>query len=253
MKKRNLNPLNLVCIAALLLSSSACFAQNKDSAPETPTATPGQGEQVNVDTIKEKYGARGDESELGVVQNRTYSKANKITLGVMGGVITSDPFLTTKSLGLNLGYHFSEYLSLSVLGWRAWAGASSALTTFQENKGATADTNPTSGYLGTEAVGSLLYGKLSVLGKAIIYYDFYLLGGLGATFTESGKYLTPHVGLGQRFYLSRLVSLRVDYRFMVYHEDILEKTILNRLYQVKGNRNNFSNVISIGIDFMLGR
>src|SRR5476649_915658 len=58
-----------------------------------------EAEHVNVENIKSKYWARGDESELGVVQNRLYSKEHKIEVGVFGGVVATDPFLQVNSVG----------------------------------------------------------------------------------------------------------------------------------------------------------
>jgi outer membrane beta-barrel protein len=97
----------------------------------------------------------------------------------------------------------------------------------------------------------MLYGKLSVLGKSIIYYDLHLLGGLGYTRTENGSYATPSLGIGQRFYLSKLTSFRVDYRLQYYNETLIEKQITTKLGQPVGARDNFNNTITFGFSFML--
>jgi hypothetical protein len=86
----------------------------------------------------------------------------------------------------------------------------------------------------------------------IIYYDMHLLGGLGLTNTESGKYFTPSLGIGQRFYVNRRTSLRIDYRAMFYHEALLEKEIPQKIGTVQGHRNNWTHVITVGIDIMFG-
>jgi hypothetical protein len=74
--------------------------------------------------------------------------------------------------------------------------------------------------------------------------------GLGATMTESGTDFTPSLGIGQRFFVSKSASIRFDYRLMVYHETILEKEVPQKLGQVRGRRNNFSNVVTLGVDFL---
>lgn len=215
------------------------------------SAPPSDVEQVNVDSIKEKYWARGNATELGVVQNRAYSKKGKLEFSVMGGILYSDPFLSVTPVGGSIGYHFSEYLSLHALGFKHFVTPSSALQTFQsESSGGTVNANIPRYYVGLEGMGSLFYGKLSVLGQAIIYYDFYLTLGGGATNTESGTYATPTIGLGQRFYSSRHISIRLDYRMAYYREDILEKVIPTKLGQIAGARDNFNNVIVLGISLM---
>lgn len=237
--------------------SPAAYAADTAVSPTTgptqgPSDTDSSAEKVNVDSIKEKYWARGDQSEMGVIQNRTYTKDGKWELGVFGGAILTDPFLNVNNYGFNLGYHFSEYFSLSALAWRSSASNSSALNTFVSTEGVSTNYNKPLGYYGIEARGSFLYGKLSLLGNSIIYYDMHLLGGLGLTDTVNGQYITPDIGLGQQVYLSKVVSIRLDYRFMYYHEAIKQDVIIQQLGQVVGHRSNFSNVITLGVSFMFG-
>ena len=238
------------------------------AATATPEATPpgvkasgfddqgGKAERVNVENIKQKYWARGEESELGVVQNRLYSKEHKIELSGFYGFLGSDPFLNTSAVGGSIGFHLSEYLSLSVMGWKSYANPSSAFEGFTQNlqaaKGVPAvpDTNFPKSYYGGEVGWNLLYGKLSVLGKAIIYYDLHLLGGLGVTSTESGNNLTPHIGLGQQVFLSKLISLRVDYRLMRYNETLINKA--NGSNTLGDNRVNWTNAITVGVSLLFG-
>jgi outer membrane beta-barrel protein len=239
-------------LALGLNSRTSQAEEQKETKPAADSAKAEPDlEQVNVDNIKERYWARGNETELGVVQNRAYSKTGKVEFGLLGGVDFSDPFLTLKHLGLDAGYHLSEYISLHILYWKYFVGNSDAELTFEQYSGATANTNKPSYYLGTELDGSMLYGKLSVLGQSIIYYDLHLLGGLGLTNTESGTYFTPHLGVGQRFYLSKILSLRVDYRLDYFRETIFEKQIVTKLGQSVGQRDNFTNTITLGLSLMI--
>lgn len=239
--------LTLFVLAWILFQTAAAFSAELKAAHIEE-----QAQEADVDKIKEKYWARGQESELGVVQNRTYSKARKFNAGLIGGTVFSDPFLSTKILGGSLGYHFNETLGVQALAWKAYVSPSTALQTFEEFRGATANTNPPQWYAGTEATASIIYGKLSLAGLSIIYYDLHGIVGAGITQTESGRYATPHVGIGQRFFLSRLASLRIDYRLMGYRETIVEKEIPTKLGEPVGSRNNWSNTISIGVDFHIG-
>jgi outer membrane beta-barrel protein len=259
----------LAALGGLTFSDSALADDTRSAAAAAanpvpgPSATPPEdaAENVNVDSIKEKYWARGDQSELGVVQNRTYTKAHKWELGLFGGTVATDPFLSVYNAGGTFGYHFSEYFAVQALYFRDWASPSSALTTLEQqltaqnngNKnGATANTNPPRDYYGAEMVWSLLYGKLSVFGQSIIYYDLNLLGGLGFTATQSGTDFTEHVGIGQQVYLSKRVSLKFDYRLMHYEETITQSVIPTEFGDPVGNRQNYSNVFVFGVSFMLG-
>lgn len=243
----------VIAPAVLAILAISAFAGSVASAAEKKkeTAPSSDAEKVNVDIIKEKYWAKGEESELGVVQNRQYSKSKKFQLGLFGGFVTSDPFLSTKALGLSLAYHLSEYVGVGLVYWKDFVSASTALQTFEESRGATANTNKPRYTIGAEALFSMIYGKLSLLGKAIIYYDLHLTAGGGITNTESGTYVSPHIGIGQRFYLTEKWSLRLDYRMLYYNEKILEKEIPTKLGQEVGSRGNFNNVITLGFDFLL--
>lgn len=207
-------------------------------------------DEVNVEAIKKKYWTKGEKTKLGVVQNRKYSKTGKWQLGVLGGLVSSDPFLDTQSLGVSAGYHFNEYFSLSVMAWKFMVSDSAAHQKFREFQGAEASTNKPNYYVGAEGSASLIYGKLSLLGESIIYYDLYFTLGSGVTATETGKYFTPSVGIGQRFFLSNSFSLRIDFRQMVYRETLIEKTIPTKIGEPIGERTNWSSAIFIGVDFL---
>jgi len=251
-------------LSALLLTQAFARAQDTSAAPSAAAkpktaqksaleekSTTG-AERVEVDAIKEKYWARGDESELGVVQNRQYSKQHKLELSLFVGTLTTDPFLTVKDAGFSLGFHFNEYFSLHALAWKDFVSPSTALQTFQDTIHATTNYNSPKSYYGTEASASVIYGKLSVLGKAIIYYDLHLLAGVGMTGTDSGNDLTLSAGVGQQIFLTKYTSLRIDYRAMRYNETIIERVITSKLGQSDGDRTNWTHSITLGISFLFG-
>ncbi|HUP56069.1 MAG TPA: hypothetical protein VM598_01360, partial [Bdellovibrionota bacterium] len=126
-------------IAPVMLTLAPQVARPADPPKVAPSAQPAapsgedKAERVNVENIKQKYWARGDESEIGVVQNRLYSKNGRFELGVLGSILTTDPFFSVSSLGGSLGYHFSEYVSVHAIGWKTFVKPSAAYDAFQEN------------------------------------------------------------------------------------------------------------------------
>jgi hypothetical protein len=60
------------------------------------------------------------------------------------------------------------------------------------------------------------------------------------------------VGLGQQFYINQIVSLSVDYRLQGYNETLIEKVITPKLGQTLGTRMNWSNTITLGVNFLFG-
>jgi outer membrane beta-barrel protein len=224
--------------------------------PALAAGNKSQPENADVGAIKEKYWARGDENELGVVQNRLYSKSHKVELGFFGGLTSSDPFLNTKQLGGSLGYHISELWAVHALAWKSFTSPSSAQTELSKDLGgALPDTNEPQAFYGGEVGFSPIYGKLSLMGSSIIYYDFHLLAGGGATKTQSGTYMTPLAGLGQQIWVANWMSLRIDYRLMTYQEDVLEKntgapTPVGGV--VEAGRRNWTNTVTLGVTFLVG-
>lgn len=248
MKKNKLNKYHLT-ISILFLCLFSMLAYSEEKAPASQKEV---GESVEVDKIKEKYWAKGSDAEMGVIQSRLYSNAGKVEVGVFGGIISSDPFLSTKHLGGSAGYYFNDYFALHAIGWKSAASGSAALKTFESDAGFTANTNHPKSFYGVQASGDFLYGKLSLLGKMIIYFDLHVRGGLGSTQTESGNYLTPFVGLGPQIHLNKRISLSFDYRMMRYRENIVGKAPGANYGKVVGNRVNYTDVISLGLTFSFG-
>jgi outer membrane beta-barrel protein len=203
-----------------------------------------QGEAVDVSKITEKYWAGGEESELGVVQNRQYSSEGHFEVDLLGARISSDPFFSTTGYGGSIGYHFSNDLSLHAIALKASARDSDAYQKLRiEAPSADLFRNAPKGFYGLQANANLLYGKASLFGKLILYLDLFLLGGAGVTDTETGKNFTPFLGIGQKLRLSRFALLHLDYRIMRYSE-----TVRNSLGDLR-ERTNTSDAVTFGLGF----
>lgn len=228
---------------------SNTFAAEKTETPVAASATPAP-EEADVQKVKEKYWARGNETELGVVQNRYYSKSHNVELGVYFGTLNGDPFLSNKSYGGSIGYHISEFFAVQAIGWSASVSPSSALEALKAQTNTTANTNPVKNYLGAEARASLLYGKLSLVGKAILYFDAYFSAGGGRIATDSGNNAAVTAGIGQQIHLSQLLSFNIDYKLLWYKEKIVGKATTN-LGRDLGTQSNVSHLITVGFSVLL--
>ncbi len=206
-----------------------------------------KNDHVNVDLLKQKYWAQGEESELQVVQNRKYKKRGTFEVGLMLGSTSTDPFLSVKDIGFRIGYNFNEDFGMSAFVWRVLATGSDAQTQLETQTTARANTNIPSMYYAAEASYSPIYGKLSILGKAIIYYDMKLMGGIGSMQTETGSYIAPLLGVGQKIFLRHDISLALDYRFLFYSETVNNK---NPTGQATFSRTNYTHTIAIGVDYL---
>ena len=78
------------------------FASPSASPSASPTAIP---ESVDVHRVSEKYWAQGEESQLGIIQNRTYTRGNRMSLDLFTGALSTDPFLSVRIFGGALGWN----------------------------------------------------------------------------------------------------------------------------------------------------
>jgi outer membrane beta-barrel protein len=195
--------------------------------PMTPTPATSEAKKVDVNTLKTRYW-NNSAPETSVVQNRIYKKAHRLSLNVDYFIMSHDSFLTTTGVGGSLGYNFSEEFGLHFLYWKISEGSSSAVASLEaaeQKSGGTIyspNSNPISSIIGGEVSWSVLYGKLSLLGKAILHFDFFLLGGGGIVKAQNGNSTAYWAGLGQQVYLTHYLAFRVDYRMMFYAENIVE-------------------------------
>jgi outer membrane beta-barrel protein len=238
-------------MTAFLVFSAVTVAPMAYSDDTTPPPTQTPTARLPVDKMKEKYWNKGNEDmEVRVVQNRLYSKAHTFELGLFVGSIATDPFLSVKNYGASLGYHLSDYFGIVLLGWKDSVQPSSALTLLQgPPTNTTANTNDPNYFIGGELDFVPLYGKLSLVGKSIIYFDTHLDLGCGDTSTETGKYITPFVGIGEQIYLNGWSSLMLDYRLAGYHEQLVQKTAGPGQGSVLGGRTTLNDVITVGVSF----
>jgi outer membrane beta-barrel protein len=215
--------------------------------PAAPTSGP-KSQKLDVESIKKKYWAQGNESEMAVVQNRLYTKEGKLELGVFYANQVGDPFLVIRNAGGTLAYHFTEEWALSAVGWKSWTRNSTAYDAFVAAAGADTGSDDPKYFVGGEVVFSPIYGKLSLIGKAILYYDLHVMVGAGSITQLNGSYLAPLLGIGQQIYLNKTVALRLDYRWMTYNE-ILKNRITGAPL-ASSPRRNYTDVISLGFSFL---
>jgi outer membrane beta-barrel protein len=220
-------------------------------APSKKAPTP---RDVEVDTVKDAYWNRTSDGDIEVVQNRQFSKKNRVSLAANFGTVSSDPFLTVYSTSAALSYHLTETFAVTGIYKKFIVSNSGYYNDLQTGliTGASsiANTNRPNSFAGGEIAWSPLYGKISLSGASIVHYDAHLLLGAGVTDTETGKDFTPSIGFGPQFYLSNNLAVRLDYRFAFYKETIPQKNPLIT-NPVAGDRTNYSHQVALGLEVFL--
>lgn len=247
----------LLLVAAMFVAlPETAYAKGKKSGP-TEVAIPGPGsnkgpKEADVEQIQEKYWARGEESEIGVVQNRLYTNRKKLEFGFNLGSVSSDPFLVNTSLSGTVGYHFSDLFSVHLGYTQNFVWGSEALKSLEQfsGSGKTAVTNKQKNWITLDTRWSMLYGKVSLFGAKILYFDSYLSAGVGIVNTENGSSLAIMPGIGQVYHISQTVGLNLHYKLFLYDETLKSRNTAS-LNAVLGTHGNFGSTIMLGLTITL--
>jgi outer membrane beta-barrel protein len=235
--------------------TSGAYAQ---TATPTPGATRAntRAEKLNLEQIQNKYLGNAS-NEIQVVQNRKYTKAGKLEIGLLGGWVSADPFLNINAYGAFIGYHFSESIGVRALYWKESSSNTSGYTEVQTQDGIVVNTSAPKSLVGGEFQFTPVYGKVSLLGSSIVYYDLSLFAGVGRQQTESFgqtfNAITPIVGIGQQFFFGKIFSVGVDYRILHYSETVIDGQPASSTYgKSTGTRDDFSHILFLSLSIFLG-
>ena len=250
---------SFLTVSGISFTSPDARAQNRAPAP-TPAQNPAPAanedlrvapsdrdeagtlpEKIDVQTMKRRYWTVGNEDLMSVVQNRLYTKKGRAEVSLNLGFYSDDPFISANSGALRVGYHLNETWSIHAFYAKIKSSFSTAYDAARRDT-FTPVVNPAKTLYGGEARYSAIYGKLSILGKSIIYYDFNLALGVAQIKTNVDSPIAPMIGLGQQIFVSKKAFLSMDYRLM-YHSE--------KFPVVSGSRTLYTNWVQLGIGSFL--
>jgi len=177
------------------------------------------------------------------VSGKLLLKAGRQELSPTLGMSLGDPFHTKYLFGLRWAYHLGEQWSVGVGGFWAESTPSGAVTRC-DSRGLGCRL-PTKHDLvrapgdfdfvvGADVSWAPLYGKISVLAETVLHFDTYVALGGGVIQTQHmppnttrvEANLAPHgsIAVGQRFYLNRTATLRLELRDLVYPLELQGRT-----------------------------
>lgn len=178
------------------------------------------------------------EGRIQPISGQLYRKAGRVELSLSGATSLNDAFYKKYGGTLRLGWHLTEFLSVS--------GAYTVFTTARTGSDTVCPAGqgcgPASAAQLAQVPGKLqrvaslelawtpVYGKLSLLAEQVAHFDLGVLAGADwitharvltsdeadAGTSGSTSTLGGHVGLGVRIFLGEAVSLRWDVKDLVY-------------------------------------
>lgn len=217
--------------------------------------------------------------DLPVVQDRLFSRDNRLALGVYAGVMSSEPFYWYIPVGGRLSYFLNDHVGIELGGqWMGGESEPGPLTNETEITGFFANRLGEAFDPATDledrfmwrANATLLwmpfYGKWSFLNNKLSHFDFNLALGGGALSvlrpdfnrTEATTVITPELtfGGGIHFFLGQHWTLRADGRFYAYQGANLPSTRSEYNAQeqepLAEDESNFFGRLQVPSEFLLG-
>jgi outer membrane beta-barrel protein len=178
---------------------------------------------------------RGKESEksVSVLQQRYFIKAFRPELGILHGTFLNEAYTKTETRGLRASFFFNEWIGIEMQYVDTSVVSSDdrkALNKLEyrkkdpeegkENEIVSPDPeiNRILGYKDFNAILVPTYGKLNIIDSIIIYADIFFDIGMSQVNTDQGQKSAMTLGIGQRFYVLKRMSLRLDFRNHVFKE-----------------------------------
>ena len=192
------------------------------------------------------------------VKNRNVRDFKTIDIGIFGGLAITEPVANTSRFGIAVNYHFSEVHSLGL----QWAKNSNGLS--KDAEGLKTDFGldftrvpfPEYSLMGDYNY-KLYYGKLSVTKNGVINTSIYTSGSAGIIKYIHKSYPAVAVGVGERFYITNNIALKVDLRMFMNEAPIPFKSGALRTgidpvpsYDSFSERLTFTTNLEVGLNYL---
>ncbi len=202
-----------VLLAAPVVPPSVAYAADEEVTPTDTSA---------VDEALDLYWAK--KRKVVSIHERRFLKQSRHEFTLFGGVIPNDEFYTYIPLGGRYNYYFNEDIGAEV--WGSYIlKRNSDLKDFLEgdqfnNSFVVSIPQNLLWMAGVDVIWSPIHGKFAIFKTKLTHFDVHLAFGVGAIGTQVRQIgadktkvdVSGNLGLGFRFYLNDIVTLRFDYR-----------------------------------------
>ncbi|MFN3454687.1 MAG: outer membrane beta-barrel domain-containing protein [Pseudobdellovibrio sp.] len=154
------------------------------------------------------------------VMNRNVQTTKRFDVGLFGGFALTEPIYDTSKFGLAANYHFNEMHSLGLLFSQNSTGLSKDAKGLKEqNLDFDRAPKPQNSIL-LDYNYKPFYGKLSFSKLGVINTTIYGTAAVGMVKYEHKTYPAVALGIGERFYFTSALSLKLDLRLYVHQAPI---------------------------------
>ena len=217
----------ILSVFAFFLAALLCLViPLRAGAEDAPTPQKlEKSDRLDVTDLEHKYWAAKD-TDFSVVQNRTYTKANRLFLSVSYGTLINDAWSDAGVSGASVGYFFNDRSGLE-LNFTSIASRDNKSVEKLKSQNGFPNHGKLTQYYGASFNWVPLYAKMSALNASIIYFDMAISPGVGMTQYEQqidlGNRLknapTVSLDVSQQFFLNRSFALRFDFKNRWFQEE----------------------------------
>ncbi len=193
----------LIFLATTMVVGLPTFAQESD--------------KLDLKKLEDKYWSAKDQ-DFAVVQNRTYVKEKRFFANFGYGILVNDAYSTGRTQNLTGGYYFSERWGAELAMESVTLTDNASTSAFFTQNGVRPNYNLFKRYTSVNMLFVPFYAKMSMLDRAIVYFDIQFAFGLGTMEYESaiegGNRAASSLGYNfdftQQLYFSRNWAFRMD-------------------------------------------
>lgn len=219
----------------LLIMAIMVLFTSQNAFSQSTSGTIRSSDKVDLKKLEDKYWSAKDE-DYGVIQNRTYSKAEKFYGSLVLGTLINDPFAQAKPVGVMLGYYFSEDFGAELSYLNHDAKKNETVQKLNSvNVAVSPNYNLVKNAISASITYTPFYAKMAFMNKSILYFDMGFTAGLGVTTYDQVSTPTqgaaesfnsksaPHVELGfmQQLFVSKNMAFRLDLKNTFYSQKVV--------------------------------
>ena len=171
--------------------------------------------------------AAAEEAQVRVFQRKPFLRRERIELVPYAGLTFNDALIRHYYLGARGAYHLSEYLAAGISVAKALPDQTDLFLKVQEDYALHPAVSVADWYALAEASYAFLHGKFVLFNSFLVHLATALEGGVGAMGTSGGNVgFTFAAGLGQRYFLTRWLTVNIGLKHYAYLDEIKGETTL---------------------------
>lgn len=192
-------------------------------------------DRMDLQKIEEKYWSAKD-TDISVVQNRTYNKSDRVFLSLGYGPLMNDSWSTGRMTQTGLGYYFSERMGLEISHEQGNLQDNDATIRLSQQSGIKPNYNTFKSYTSLNWVIVPFYAKMSFWDRKIMYFDMQFAFGVGQNTyiqkinPDQGGDKEQHalgfnIDVTQQLFFHENFAIRLDIKNKFYQQDQMRYTI----------------------------